>query len=109
MSETIVQQPTTPQVRQPAHPASPSVSTVSQDIAPKAPVQTEVKGTPKTEDILKRMAEQKAPEVAKAPDQEVTVSLEDIKDPVVRQLLEEKRLNLEKYYNKKYMENADGS
>lgn len=106
--EILAQPPKTPvQV-------SPAPSTVSHVIeplvqkTPEAPP-AEPANIPKPDDIMKRIAENKAsqpPAKTEVPE-ELKITLDDIKDPAMRQVLEEKKLNLEKYYNKRYMELAE--
>jgi len=69
--------------------------------------------TPKADELLKRMGEEaikkaNTPVVSPSdPSANSPVSLDDIKDPVQRKLVEDKMKNLESHYNKKYQSNAE--
>lgn len=76
----------------------------------------ELPPTPKADELLKRMGEDSkakatAPNVVNPSDpsaqSQAQVSLDDIKDPAARKIVEDKIKNLESHYNKKYQSNAE--
>ena len=80
-----------------------------------APV-VEPVATPKADELLKRMGEEAKsknanPNVVTPVDpsanSQTQVSLDDIKDPAARKIVEDKIKNLESHYNKKYQSNAE--
>lgn len=70
--------------------------------------------TPKADELLKRMGEEAKSKNANPnvvtpvdPSANSQVSLDDIKDPAARKIVEDKIKNLESHYNKKYQSNAE--
>lgn len=96
---------TAPTPTEPALKAGPVVATVPA-------VEPTPTPTPKADELLKRMGEDSkaktTPNAVNPSDpSSLSVSLDDIKDPAARKLVEDKIKNLESHFNKKYQSNAE--